>query len=136
MSNKKIDNIPPIVTLTQKEVTSNSITIEASAIDNESGMPEKPEFEFYIKEESEENYSTKPVQILNGMKTTFTETNLKSDVEYEIMVKVKDKQGNIGVSTAKIKTAKQKTYIIKEGSNSINMRIWNSNCCWKYVRNI
>lgn len=109
---KKIDRTPPEVTLTQDSVTANSITVTATAVDKESGMPEEPIYTFYIKETSVDTYPSEPSQ--KGKQATFTATGLTSDTEYNILVKSSDKKGNEGKKEIQIKT-ESKQYIYKNG---------------------
>ena len=47
---------PPQVNIHIGQITTNSIAVNVEAIDNEAGMPDTPEYRYYIKKSTEANY--------------------------------------------------------------------------------
>ena len=92
------DTIAPYVTITEKEKTTNSISVKAEATDDVA-MPEAPTYTFYIKQ-GNGSYT----QEQSNTNTTFTATNLKANTAYTIKAETKDKEGNIGSKEITIKT--------------------------------
>lgn len=90
------DKIPPTVTLSTDAVTANKIVVTAKAIDNQTGIPENPTYNFYMKESTENSYSNSPIQSNNA---TYTVDNLKQETSYTFKVEVADVAGNVGSST-------------------------------------
>ena len=88
------DNDAPNVTLTQGEVTTNSITVTAGATDDKSGIANNAIYSFYIKKKSDANYPAQAAQ--SGTSSTFIKTELDQVTEYEIKVEVEDVAGNVG----------------------------------------
>ena len=103
IQNKKIeDTTAPVVTVTvQGSPTTNSITVTAQAVDNESGMVTSPKYTYYIKKstEIESSYKT-PSGAENITNAQYTFTGLTQGTNYDIKVEVNgDKAGNKGTGT-------------------------------------
>lgn len=96
----KIDTTGPEVKLSLINKTSNKISVEASAIDKESGMEENTEFIFYVKKKEETEYK----EVQRGTKSTLEITELEQNTEYEIKVETQDKAGNKGQANIEVKT--------------------------------
>lgn len=93
-----IDNIIPNVKLTTSVKSTTEITAEANATDNETGIDTNTTYEFYIKEESEDETKYKLIQETTSKTCSFTQ--LKAGNEYTIKVEVQDKAGNKATKTA------------------------------------
>ena len=108
VQNKKIeDATAPVVTVTaQGSPTTNSITVTARAVDNESGMVTSPKYTYYIKKSTEAESSYKaPSGAENISNAQYTFTGLAQGTKYDIKVEVNgDKAGNIGTGTLTNKT--------------------------------
>ena len=94
--NKKIeDTIPPQVTVTaQGSPSTNSITVTAQAVDNETGMKAEPTYTFQYKQDGQGSYST-PSDASNVSSATYTFTGLTQGTSYDIQVIVNgDVAGN------------------------------------------
>ena len=96
------DTIAPVVTVTaQGSPTTNSITVTAQAVDNETGMASSPKYTYYIKKstETESSYKT-PSGAENITNAQYTFTGLTQGTNYDIKVEVNgDKAGNKGIGT-------------------------------------
>mgnify|MGYP005765398073 CR=1 FL=1 len=94
------DNGLPIVNITKAgEATTNSITVNVTATDAESGMKDNATYTYYIKESSQEDtaYVAKATDVTN---TSYTFTELKQNTNYDIKVEVDgDRAGNKGEDT-------------------------------------
>ena len=101
--NKKIeDTKAPVVTVTaQGSSTTNSITVTAQAVDNETGMVSSPKYTYYIKKSTEEDESYKALSgAENITNAQYTFTGLTQGTNYDIKVEVNgDKAGNKGIGT-------------------------------------
>ena len=80
----KIDRIAPTLRVTQGSVTKNSIVVNVSASDNESGIPTSGAYQYYI------NGVYKPEATGNS----YTFTNLNPGTQYTIKVVIQDIAGN------------------------------------------
>ena len=92
----EVDKTPPIVTVTSGGTTTNSITVNVQATDNESGMVSSPKYTYYIKKSSEadSSYQAKATDETNA---NYTFTGLTQKTSYDIKVEVDgDKAGNVG----------------------------------------
>ena len=90
------DKTLPIVEVTFEGSTSNSISVNVSVEDEESGMMENPTYTYYIKESNEASTSY-VAQATNISQNTYTFNNLQAGISYDIKVEVKaDKAGNMG----------------------------------------
>ena len=101
IQNKKIeDKVPPEVIVTaQGSPTTNSITVTAQAVDNESGMKDNPTYTFQYKISGAGNYTTPDgAENISNMQYTFT--GLTQGTSYDIQVIVNgDNAGNTGTGT-------------------------------------
>ena len=101
--NKKIeDTTAPVVTVTaQGSPTTNSITVTAQAVDNETGMKDSLTYTYYIKKSTEAESSYKaPSGAENISNAQYTFTGLTQGTKYDIKVEVNgDKAGNKGTGT-------------------------------------
>ena len=101
--NKKIeDTKAPVVTVTaQGSPTTNSITVTAKAVDNETGMKDSLTYTYYIKKSAEGDESYKaPSGAENITNAQYTFTGLTQGTNYDIKVEVNgDKAGNKGIGT-------------------------------------
>ena len=94
------DTIAPVVTVTaQGSPTTNSITVTAQAVDNETGMVTSPKYTYYIKKSAEGDESYKaPSGAENITNAQYTFTGLTQGTKYDIKVEVNgDKAGNIQI---------------------------------------
>ena len=101
--NKKIeDTTAPVVTVTaQGSPTTNSITVTAQAVDNETGMKDSLTYTYQIKQstEPESSYET-PSGAENITNAQYTFKGLTQETKYDIKVEVNgDKAGNTGIGT-------------------------------------
>ena len=90
------DKIAPIVTVTQNGINTNSITVKAQAIDNESGMADSVTYKYFVKESSQPDTS----YVQKGTDTTgnYTITGLTQGTSYDVKVEATgDKAGNTGI---------------------------------------
>ena len=104
----EIDTTPPVVTVTAGGVSTNSITVNVQAVDNESGLATSGTYKYYL------NGAEKEASTSNS----YTFTGLAEDTEYTIKVEVYDKAGNKGESTITVSTTKDPNSIenrLKEG---------------------
>ena len=99
------DEIDPTVTVTaQGSPTTNSITVTAQAVDNESGMVASPTYTFQIKQSGAGSYTT-PSGAENISNATYTFTGLTQGTTYDIQVIVNgDVAGNTGTGTTQATT--------------------------------
>ena len=96
------DTIAPVVTVTaQGSPTTNSITVTAQAVDNETGMVTSPKYTYYIKKSTEEDENYKALSGAENISNAqYTFTGLTQGTNYDIKVEVNgDKAGNIGIGT-------------------------------------
>ena len=102
------DEINPTVNVSLGTATSNSISINVSATDTESGMSSNPVYTYYIKESSQDDGSyTAPENAKDIAANTYTFAGLKQSTSYDIKVEVKaDIAGNIGTGTLLKQTTK------------------------------
>ena len=95
------DNVPPTLNVSLGTSTSNSISVNVQATDEESGMSSNPTYTYYIKEstEPESSYQT-PSGASNITSNTYTFTGLTQGISYDIKVEVRaDIAGNMGEGT-------------------------------------
>ena len=94
------DTTNPTVTVTaQGSPSTNSITVTAQAVDNESGMVASPKYTFQIKQSGQGSYTT-PSGAENISNATYTFTGLTQGTTYDIQVIVNgDNAGNTGTGT-------------------------------------
>lgn len=87
---------PTINSFEATEITSNSIKVQATATDNESGLTSTNTYKFYLNDE----------ETAKGTSTdgTFTYENLSGLTPYKLRVEVYDNAGNKGESTINVTT--------------------------------
>ena len=93
------DTINPTVKVTSTGNTSNSVNVNVSVTDEESGMADSITYTYYIKKtgEGDSSYVAKATDIAQN---TFTFDGLTSGTSYDVKVEVKaDKAGNTGTGT-------------------------------------
>ena len=116
----KIDKNGPIITLEEKETTTNKTTIEIIGKKDEGvGLKENPTYIYYIKEKNEEEYKKEGEE----SSTSHTFENLKSNTQYTIKVETTDKLENIGSQTIEINT---KNLLLNSGDIKFIETIWNN----------
>ena len=93
-----LDEIAPTVTVTQENVTTNSIQVSVSSSDAEWGMPDSVTYNYYIKQTSVGSYPTDPTH--TGTETSYTFTGLIQNTSYDVKVTTSDKAGNPGEGQA------------------------------------
>ena len=117
-----IDNTPPIVTVTVGGTTTNSITVNVTARDNETGMVSEPEYTYYIKEASAGTYEQK----VTNKNSSYTYTGLTQGTTYDIKVEVNgDEAGNVGTGTTQ-RTTGTVTSGLEEGAITFSNVTWSS----------
>ena len=117
-----IDNTPPTVNVTIGGKTSNSITVNVTAHDNETGMVEEPQYTYYIKEASSETYQQKKTNTTSS----YTYTGLTQGTTYDIKVEVNgDKAGNVGKGTTQGIT-ETVTSALEQGAITFSNKTWNA----------
>ena len=84
----------PTVVVNQVTVTETSIQITVNATDSESGIPSPASYRYYIKKNTDADYSTQPEATDGNAGYTFT--NLDDNTTYDIKVEVDDNAGNTG----------------------------------------
>ena len=98
------DTIAPTVTIANTSSTTNSISVTATATDNEAGMGSSPQYTFYIKKTAEADSTY--TQIGSSTSTSITKGELEQNTSYTIKVEVTDVAGNKGQATKEITTGK------------------------------
>ncbi len=117
-----IDNTPPTVTVTVQGTTTNSITVNVTARDNETGMVSQPQYTYYIKEALAGTYEQKAT----NKNSSYTYTGLTQGTTYDIKVEVNgDEEGNIGIGTTQ-ETTGTVTSGLEEGAITFSNVIWSS----------
>ena len=117
-----IDNTPPTVTVTVQGTTTNSITVNVTARDNETGMVSEPQYTYYIKETSTNTYQQKA----NNTNSSYTYTGLTQGTKYDIKVEVNgDEAGNVGTGTTQGTTGTV-TSGLEEGAITFSSVTWSS----------
>ena len=117
-----IDNTPPIVTVTVGGTTTNSITVNVTARDNETGMVSQPQYTYYIKEALASTYEQKTT----NANSSYTYTGLTQGTTYDIKVEVNgDEEGNVGTGTTQ-RTTGTVTSGLEEGAITFSNVIWSS----------
>ena len=122
------DTIKPVVTVTSGGTTSNSVKVNVSAIDNESGMIDSPKYTYSIKVtgEDDSNY-TAPSDASNLLTNTYTFTGLTQGTSYDIKVEVNgDKAGNTGIGYLTNQVTGKVPDAIEEGAITFGSVTWNS----------
>ena len=113
--------------------TTSEITSTVTAVDNETGLGQNPEYKFYIKANSNSgktnnigtDYSTTPTY--TGTNATYTFTGLKAGETYTIKIEVTDLAGNKAVKeqTATTETIPDTTTV--QGAISFSAVTWTQN---------
>ena len=115
-----IDNTPPIVTVTVGGTTTNSITVNVTARDNETGMVSQPQYIYYIKEASASAYQQKA----SNTNSSYTYTGLTQDTIYDIKVEVNgDEAGNVGTGENEATTSTV-TSALEQGAITFTNLTW------------
>ena len=112
-----IDDTKPKIEISEKEITTKSIKIQAKATDMESGV-QNQEYKYYISKGDGQN-------IEEGKNTTgeYTFNNLEHNTAYEIKVEIEDKAGNKGEGNKRITTK-----LVPRAEEGIKREVkWNSN---------
>ena len=112
------DEVPPTVTVTSGGVpTSNSISVNVAASDNESGMASSITYTYYIKQSSQGDESYQAPSGATGItQNTYTFTGLQQGTSYDVKVEVTgDNAGNTGSG----KLINQTTQSIPGGSEGV-----------------
>ena len=121
--NEPEDTTPPTVEIEIQGKTSNSITINVIASDNESGMVETPTYTYYIKKSTESTYEEKT----SNNNASYTFTGLTQGITYDIKVEVQgDKAGNKGEGTTQATTGTV-TSGTTTGAITFGSTTWSSN---------
>ena len=122
-----IDKIAPTVTVQAGGVSTNSITVNVQAVDNESGMTASPTYTYYIKKSTEQDtaYVAKATDVTN---TSYTFMGLTQETSYDVKVEVKaDKAGNVGIGTlAGQVTTKVPDGGVEEGAITFGTPTWSN----------
>lgn len=108
ITTKKIeDTIAPRVEVEVGEITARSIEVNVTATEEESGLKEVETYEYYIGE----------VIAGKSVNNSYIYNDLETEKEYNLIVKVQDKAGNIGENSiiAKTGTGAIITSPLKEG---------------------
>lgn len=92
---KIIDSVKPTVIVNQSTITTTSIEVNVSATDSQTGIASDAEYNYYIKENTSQEYS-EPISSKNK---NYKFENLTPDVTYDIKVTVYDRAGNLGEGT-------------------------------------
>ena len=104
--NKKIEDTtgPQVSVTAQGSPSTNSITVTAQAVDNESGMVASPTYTFQYKTSGAGSYTT-PSDASNISSATYTFNGLTQGTTYDIQVIVNgDNAGNTGTGTTQATT--------------------------------
>ena len=121
--NEPEDTTPPTVEVEIERTTSNSITINVIATDNESGMIDTPTYTYYIKKSTESTYEEKS----SNNTSSHIFTDLTQETTYDIKVEVAgDNAGNTGTGTAQA-TTKKVTSGLEQGAITFGSTTWSNN---------
>ena len=121
--NEPEDTTPPTVEVEIERTTSNSITINVIATDNESGMIDTPTYTYYIKKSTESTYEEKS----SNNTSSHIFTDLTQETTYDIKVEVAgDNAGNTGTATAQA-TTKKVISGLEQGAITFGGTTWNNN---------
>ena len=95
----KDETAPTVTVSAQGSPTTNSITVTAQAVDNESGMKDNPTYTFQYRQSGSGSYTT-PSGASNISNAQYTFTGLTQGTSYDIQVIVNgDNAGNSGTGT-------------------------------------
>ena len=120
------DETPPVITVTSGGTTSNSVKVNVSAVDNESGMVDSPTYTYSIKVTGTEDstYNT-PSDAQNITTNTYIFTGLTQGTSYYVKVEVNgDKAGNIGIGYLTNQVTGEIPDGIEQGSITFGSVIW------------
>ena len=121
-----LDKIAPVVTVSREIITSNSIGVSVSALDNESGMTSNLTYTYYIKQSSQSDSSY--VQKVSNSSNSYTFTGLTQNMQYDIKVTVEaDNGGNIGTGTLLKQQTGTVTSGLVTGAITFGNTTWSSN---------
>ena len=113
------DNSGPNVEITRDSVTTNSIKVNITAKDSVSGMPETPQYNYYIKQAGDANYTQVAA---NSTLSTYTFTGLTAGKTYNIKVTTDDILSNLGTGEATFTTP---TFNYQNGNITFSSPSWN-----------
>ena len=117
------DKTNPEIKVTNGTIKSNSIAVNVTASDNESGMADSLTYTYYIKTTTGNTYEQKAS---NGS-ASYTFTGLTQGVTYDIKVEVQgDKAGNKGEGSTQGTTGKV-TSGIEQGAITFGSTTWSGN---------
>ena len=117
------DKTNPEIKVTNGTIKSNSIAVNVTASDNESGMADSLTYTYYIKKTTESEY----VQKASNNNPSYTFTDLTQGITYDIKVEVQgDKAGNKGTGTAQAKTGTVTSGQV-EGAITFGNTTWSNN---------
>ena len=117
------DKTNPTVNVTVGTTTSNSIAVNVTASDNESGMSSSLTYTYYIKSTTESHYTQKAS---NGS-ASYTFTGLTQGITYDIKVEVQgDNAGNKGEDTTQATTGRVTSGTVT-GAITFGGTTWSSN---------
>lgn len=116
----------PIVQVTGGSITTNSINVSVSSEDREAGMPNTPEYKYYIKKTTEADYPSKASYI--GTNASHNFIGLIQNTSYNIKLTTIDIAGNEG--TGEISDLTTGTIPDAEGEGSQTGAIIFSNLIW------
>ena len=112
------DNIGPNVRVTVAKTASSTIEVDVGATDAESGMPEKPRYNYYIKKDGEKNYRLVEENLESAK---YIYKSLEAETTFNIKVTVQDLIGNIGEGSANATTSE---ISIKNGNITFSEQKW------------
>ena len=120
------DTAKPVVTVTSGGATSNSVKVNVTAIDNESGMVDSPTYTYSIKQSSQDDSSYEtPSNASNVTTNTYTFTGLTQGTSYDIKVEVNgDEAGNIGIGYLTNQETEEIPDGIEKGAITFGSVIW------------
>ena len=124
------DTIEPNVKVTSTGNTSNSVNVNVSVTDEESGMAGSITYTYYIKKtgEGDSSYVAKATDIAQN---TFTFDGLTAGTSYDVKVEVKaDKAGNTGTGTLPNQTTASipgGDTSLTDGTIEVSEPEWNNN---------
>lgn len=112
------DNEGPNVEITKDTLTTNSIKVNVNAVDSVAGMPETPQYNYYIKQAGSASYTQIATNVTSN---TYTFTGLTSGTSYNIKVTTSDILGNVGT---KEETFTTPTFNYSNGNISFSSPSW------------
>ena len=88
------DTNPPTVNVTEGTVGETSISVNVSASDNETGMPDTITYKYYIKKNEDSDYPSQPED--TNTTGSYTYEGLDDNTGYDMKVEADDYAGNTG----------------------------------------